>query len=112
MLAPALLSPFLNQARNLIPFTPYCIKGLTGASHAFFIDALHQQFNKAILYIAKDENTAVKVYSDIAALDTKLRLGFFPGYNASYYSTAEPELHIIQERSEVLNTILHDPQAL
>jgi len=107
MLANELLRPFLDYAQHFKPFKSYYIKGLTGTSYALFAQAVYAHLKKNIVYIAKNESTAINLFTDLAALDSKAHVRFFPGYTTSYYAASEPELNTTQERSEVLSSLLH-----
>jgi len=84
--------------------------GLSGSSKNFIISALFSQFTSSILFIANEKEQAAYIYNDLASLNDKHKVFFFPSsYKRSIkYKQTDSSNNIL--RTETLNKIQSSSQ--
>lgn len=96
------------QDYNFEPQKATSFLGLKGSSFAFILTNLFELKQVKILMVLPDKERAAYFYNDLQALNDASKVLFFPDSNKQIYSEEATSNANIQERTEVLSSLVRD----
>ena len=84
---------------------PLSIKGIVGSSFAFIIYSIFKTSNRSIFISFSNKEEAIYFLNDIATIDAKVNVLFFPMGEKKPYSDNNVNTYNLLQRTEVLNIL-------